>query len=87
VLLYKNIGIKFRRVMLKTIQGIYRNGNIELAETPQGITESQVFVTFLPNQPAQKTMAFGMFTGVRESTEADFKDAEFKDNDDPLNLA
>ena len=33
--------------MLKTIEGIYRNGKIELVETPQGITESRVFVTFL----------------------------------------
>ncbi len=33
--------------MLKTIEGIYRNGKIELVETPEGITESRVFVTFL----------------------------------------
>jgi hypothetical protein len=33
--------------MLKTIEGIYRDGKIELVETPQGITESRVFVTFL----------------------------------------
>jgi hypothetical protein len=32
--------------MLQTIQGIYRNGKIELAEIPQDITESQVLVTF-----------------------------------------
>ena len=29
--------------MLQTIQGIYRNGKIELAEVPQNITESQLF--------------------------------------------
>jgi len=39
--------------MLKTIQGIYKNGKIELAETPQGITESLVFVTFLETKPSQ----------------------------------
>ncbi|MEH1832638.1 MAG: hypothetical protein V7L29_11280 [Nostoc sp.] len=33
--------------MLRTIEGIYKNGKIELAETPQGIIESRVFVTFL----------------------------------------
>jgi hypothetical protein len=33
--------------MLQTIEGIYRNGKIELTEIPQGITESRVFVTFL----------------------------------------
>lgn len=32
--------------MLQTIQGIDRNGKIELAEIPQDIMESQVFVTF-----------------------------------------
>lgn len=29
--------------MLRTIEGIYKNGKIELAEKPQGITESKVF--------------------------------------------
>jgi hypothetical protein len=34
--------------MLKTIEGIYRNGQIELPEVPQGISDStQVLVTFL----------------------------------------
>ncbi|TAE55821.1 MAG: hypothetical protein EAZ76_13030 [Nostocales cyanobacterium] len=33
--------------MLQTILGIYKNGKVELTEVPEGITESQVFVTFL----------------------------------------
>jgi hypothetical protein len=34
--------------MLKTIEGIYENGQIELTELPQGISEqTQVLVTFL----------------------------------------
>lgn len=34
--------------MLKTIEGIYQNGQIELTELPQGISEqTQVLVTFL----------------------------------------
>ncbi|MCF4969099.1 hypothetical protein [Nostoc sp. CMAA1605] len=37
--------------MLKTVEGIYKNGQIELTETPQGITESKVFVTFLETKP------------------------------------
>jgi hypothetical protein len=36
--------------MLKTVQGIYKNGQIRLAEVPQGILESTVFVTFLENK-------------------------------------
>ncbi|MBN3870562.1 hypothetical protein [Nostoc sp. JL33] len=37
--------------MLRTIEGIYKNGQIELGETPQGITESRVFVSFLETKP------------------------------------
>jgi hypothetical protein len=37
--------------MLQTIQGTYKNGKIKLAQTPQGITESFVFVTFLETKP------------------------------------
>jgi hypothetical protein len=70
--------------MLKTVQGIYRNGKVELLETPQGISESKVSVTFLPpesvNAPSH-LMSFGMFAGGQQSTETDFKDAEFKGND------
>lgn len=77
--------------MLQAVPGIYRNGEIELLETPQGITESQVFVTFLTPQLSSTTphlMSFGMFAGVQQSTEADFKEAEFQgDADDALNWA
>jgi hypothetical protein len=77
--------------MLQTIQGIYRNGKVELAEIPQDITESQVFVTFFKPQSvsrASQFMSFGMFSGSQQSTEADFKDAEFNgDIDDALGWA
>ena len=77
--------------MLQTIQGIYRNGEIELLETPQGITESQVFLRFLTPPLFSTThhlMSFGMIVGVQQSTEADFKEAEFQgDADDVLNWA
>lgn len=74
--------------MLQTIQGIYRNGKVELAEIPQDITESQVFVTFFKPQSVSRAtqfMSFGMFSGSQQSTEADFRDAEFNgDIDDAL---
>lgn len=77
--------------MLQTIQGIYRNGKIELVEIPQDITESQVFVTFLKPESVSITsqfMSFGMFSGSRQSTDADFKDADFNgDVDDGLGWA
>ena len=63
--------------MLQTIQGIYRNGKVELAEIPKDITESQVFVTFFKTQSASlasQFMSFGMFSGSQQSTEADFRD-------------
>jgi hypothetical protein len=44
-------GTTSEKSMLQTIPGIYKNGKIELSETPQGITESSVFVTFLPAKP------------------------------------
>jgi hypothetical protein len=34
--------------MLKSIQGIYRGGRVELSETPADIGEARVIVTFLP---------------------------------------
>jgi hypothetical protein len=74
--------------MLQTIQGIYRNGKIELTEIPQDISESQVFVTFFKPQLvtlASQIMSFGMFLGAQQSTESDFKDTEFNgDADDGL---
>jgi hypothetical protein len=34
--------------MLKTVEGIYRDGKVELLETPEAIHEARVIVTFLP---------------------------------------
>ena len=36
--------------MLKAIEGIYRQGKIELLETPPDVTEARVVVTFLPTE-------------------------------------
>jgi len=33
---------------LKTVRGVFRNGQIELAETPLDVDEARVIVTFLP---------------------------------------
>ncbi|MHB1424572.1 MAG: hypothetical protein ACYC3I_15485 [Gemmataceae bacterium] len=35
--------------MLKAVEGIYRDGKIELLETPPDVKEARVVVTFLPN--------------------------------------
>ncbi len=34
--------------MLKTVEGIFRNGKVELLETPEDLQEGKVYVTFLP---------------------------------------
>jgi hypothetical protein len=34
--------------MLQSVEGIYRNGKIELLETPADMEEAQVIVTFMP---------------------------------------
>jgi hypothetical protein len=64
--------------MLQAIEGTYKNGTIELAESPQGISESKVIVTFLQIPPPQagQIMYFGMFAGSTQSTEEDFAIAE-----------
>ena len=36
--------------MLKSVEGIYRDGKVELLEIPPDIQESRVIVTFLPAQ-------------------------------------
>jgi hypothetical protein len=33
----------------KTVEGIYRDGKIELLETPADVDEARVIVTFLPH--------------------------------------
>ena len=34
--------------MLKSVEGIYQNGRIELTELPEDVQEARVIVTFLP---------------------------------------
>jgi hypothetical protein len=36
--------------MLQTIQGIYRDGKVELLAMPAGVSEARVLVTFLPTE-------------------------------------
>jgi hypothetical protein len=53
--------------MLKTIEGIYKNGKIELAETPEEITESPVFVTFLATKTTTWPEIILQYQGTEES--------------------
>ena len=74
--------------MLQAIEGIYKDGKVELKELPSDISESFVIVTFLKskkNHKKDQIMLFGMFSGNQQSTEADFEIAEFHgDTEDSL---
>lgn len=38
--------------MLKSIEGVFRNGKVELIEPPPGAADAKVLVTFLPTRTA-----------------------------------
>jgi hypothetical protein len=66
--------------MLTTIEGTYRDGKVTLLETPEGVQEGRVLVTFLNDagpKPAHQQMVFGQFAGDVLPTEEDFKIAEW----------
>ena len=35
-------------ILLKSVEGIYKDGKVELLEQPEALTETRVIVTFLP---------------------------------------
>ncbi|MCC6443266.1 MAG: hypothetical protein IT210_07395 [Armatimonadetes bacterium] len=42
---------------LVAVEGVYRDGRIELSETPEGVDESQVLVVFIGNGAALESDA------------------------------
>ena len=46
--------------MLKSVEGVYRNGKIELVETPDDVGEARVIVTFLPKDGPIDLRALGI---------------------------
>lgn len=67
--------------MLLTVEGIYKDGHVELTETPGDIKHAKVLVTFLtpesPSSPSRR-MSYGQFAGEKMSTEEDFRMAEWR---------
>ena len=66
---------------LLTVEGNVHDGIIEVRETPPGMEESKVLVTFLKpaseqHQAESRMISLGMFEGENKSTEDDFKTAE-----------
>lgn len=60
------------------VNGIYKNGQIELTQLPQGIKESAVSVIFYPDVPLSEL-------GIDENAAADlrYQFAAFTDWEDP----
>ena len=50
---------------LLTVEGIYRNGKLELVEEPVGVDEARVVVVFLPGS------SVGQSPGARDEEEQD----------------
>jgi hypothetical protein len=66
--------------MTAIVAGIYRQGKLELLETPTGLREGRVRVV-LTEEPEQKPepryLVRGKYKGERMSTLEDFKEAEW----------
>ena len=46
--------------MLKSVEGTYQNGRIELSETPEDMDDTQVIVTFLPTAWTRQLSDYGI---------------------------
>jgi hypothetical protein len=66
--------------MTAIVAGIYRQGKLELLETPAGLREGPVQVVLMQDEvrPAPRYLTFGKYREGRESTLEDFKDAEWR---------
>jgi len=40
--------------MLKSVEGIYRDGKVQFLEAPPEVPEARVIVTFLPSSPGRR---------------------------------
>lgn len=65
--------------MLLTVEGIYKDGRVDVAEKPVGVKQAKVLVTFLTTETtaAHRFISYGQFTGKRMSSEEDFHIAEW----------
>ena len=71
--------------MAKTVTGVYKDGRIELLETPTGVREGRVLVTLVEMDnggAAPRYLVPGKYDTGRMSTEEDFKIAEWHGEDD-----
>ena len=67
--------------MTAIVEGFYKQGNIELLETPHGLHEGRVQVIVIAKdqpKPAPSCLTFGKYSTGRMSTLEDFQDAEWQ---------
>jgi hypothetical protein len=73
--------------MTVTVTGIYKDGKIELLETPPGVREGRVLVTLQEDdrpKPEPRYLQYGKYSQGRMSTEEDFKIAEWRGEEEPV---
>ncbi|HZP85153.1 MAG TPA: hypothetical protein VFB21_26255 [Chthonomonadaceae bacterium] len=66
--------------MTAIVEGIYKEGKVELLETPVGLREGRVRVILTEEpeeKPAPRYLQRGKYKGGRMSTLEDFKEAEW----------
>ena len=74
------VASKELQTMARTVAGIYKDGRIELLESPTGIREGRVLVTLVEmdkSSAAPHYLVPGKYHTGRMSTEEDFKIAEW----------
>lgn len=76
--------------MLLTVEGAYRDGEIELVEIPENVEQTDVLVTFLTtnknlgassspvSSSKPRIMTFGQFAGETKTNKDDFRLAEWQ---------
>lgn len=65
--------------MTAIVEGVLKQGTIELLEVPFGLQEGRVRVIVIPNElpkPTPRLLTFGKYQTGRMSTLEDFKDAD-----------
>lgn len=50
--------------MLITVEGLYKDGHIELLEQPNGVEQARVLVTLLPEAPASSNTGVHKIAGL-----------------------
>ncbi len=66
--------------MTAVVEGIYKQGKLELLETPKGLREGRVRVVLIEEEtpkPEPRYLEYGKYKGEKDITLEDFKDAEW----------